>query len=141
MPRTERKEYLRTFNRQWRLKRVVRMHELLGGKCAVCGAVAPLEVHHKDPAQKSFDPKSQLYAWSRALEELKKCELLCDVCHQDKHGRAQHGSRGMYVRHKCRCELCVQANSAYMRPYQASDKQLAYHREWRKKPKAGSHAR
>jgi hypothetical protein len=88
------------------------INEFLGGKCAGCGGFHNLEVHHKDRADKKFNPRAFLATWDRLVEELKKCELRCDSCHKVEHA-AQHGSLTMYISHKCRCELCREAQRAY----------------------------
>ena len=59
--------------------------EKLGGKCVKCGCTETLEFDHIDPSTKSFNiaagytkPKEVL------LEELAKCQLLCNKCHIEK---------------------------------------------------------
>lgn len=127
------KAYQRKYQREYRLKKIVRIHEHLGGKCAVCASTEGLDIHHKDPAQKSFDPGSKGYAWSRIVEELEKCELLCVACHQDRHGRTTHGTTRMYQVYKCRCQLCVDAMRQWQREYQKSEAYKAWSREYKKR--------
>lgn len=96
-----------------------------GGKCAVCGSTENLEVDHKDPAQKEYDP---CVLWSLALDnpkrigELAKCWVLCRICHKAKtigeKRTAQHGGIRMY-RVGCRCKECRAANTRSQREYQA----------------------
>ena len=59
--------------------------ELLGGKCQSCSTEDNLCIDHIDPHTKSF-PISKMWsvAYSRFLEELKKCQLLCKRCHREK---------------------------------------------------------
>jgi hypothetical protein len=59
--------------------------EKLGGKCVECGCTETLEFDHIDPSTKSFNiaagytkPKEVL------LEEVAKCQLLCNKCHIEK---------------------------------------------------------
>lgn len=59
--------------------------EKLGGKCVECGCAETLEFDHIDPSTKSFNiaagyskPKEVL------LEEVAKCQLLCNKCHIEK---------------------------------------------------------
>ena len=59
--------------------------EKLGGKCVECGCTEALEFDHIDPSTKSFNiasgytkPKDIL------LEEVAKCQLLCNKCHVEK---------------------------------------------------------
>jgi hypothetical protein len=59
--------------------------EKLGGKCVECGCTDSLEFDHIDPSTKSFNiaagytkPKEVL------LEEVAKCQLLCNKCHIEK---------------------------------------------------------
>ena len=59
--------------------------EKLGGKCVECGCTETLEFDHIDPSTKSFNiaagytkPKEVL------LEEVAKCQLLCQKCHIKK---------------------------------------------------------
>jgi len=56
----------------------------LGGKCAGCGTTDDLDVHHKNPAEKSFAvSKFWSIAWERLVLELSKCELRCrNDCHK-----------------------------------------------------------
>lgn len=96
---------------------------VLGGKCAVCGSTESLEIDHIDPTTKSFTVTQMLRAPKDLLDkELAKCQLLCKDHHQDKTGRASHGTGGMYRHHKCRCEPCKEANRQYVRDYRARQK-------------------
>ena len=58
---------------------------MLGGSCVVCGATEGLQIDHLDPDQKSFT-LGKLWSASqeRFLDELSKCQLLCDDCHKVK---------------------------------------------------------
>lgn len=58
---------------------------LLGNECKKCGGKENLEIDHIDRASKAF-PISKLWAVpeARFLEELNKCQLLCQPCHSFK---------------------------------------------------------
>lgn len=96
----------------------------LGGKCVRCGSTSELEIDHKDHTKKAFDiSKNFAIAWTRLVPELDKCQLLCNAHHLDKTAVDQpwtkspsnqpkgpiHGSAWTYFKHKCRCNLCVEA--------------------------------
>lgn len=126
------REQIKRNHLAFRLRRAQRIHDYLGGKCTVCGSTADLEVHHIDPAEKTFGPIEKLSPWAKIVEELKKCELLCTYCHKDKHA-ARHGSTRMYFL-GCRCILCREARSlAEKRYYKTSEKRRAYLRDWARK--------
>lgn len=90
--------------------------ELLGNACAYCGTAEVLEFDHVDPDTKSFNIGSHVgrYSKEKLIKELSKCQLLCEECHKDKTGRAEHGTRAKYVG-GCRCEACTEANTRYYR--------------------------
>lgn len=60
--------------------------ELLGGVCMVCGTHDYLDTHHRRGTEKLFSLAGH---WSRSWEtlvpELLKCDLLCRVCHIERH--------------------------------------------------------
>lgn len=58
--------------------------EILGGKCAKCGSTEKLEFDHIDPKTKLFGIKYATRNWEIVLEELKKCQLLCRMHHEEK---------------------------------------------------------
>ena len=63
--------------------RKLRMIEIKGGHCSICGydkCIAALHFHHRIPSQKSFELDSRNISnrtWSVILAELEKCDLLC----------------------------------------------------------------
>ena len=78
----ERADYVRRWHRDMRRRR---REEYLSDKCCVrCGAgyIGILEIHHRDPNQK-IDHR-HIWHWKekRRMEELAKCEVLCDTCHK-----------------------------------------------------------
>lgn len=113
----------------------------LGGRCAQCGAADGLEIDHADRHSKAFDISKKLKSMKLSLlmEEVTKCQLLCETCHAQKSIRERgltprkgvHGTLVMYVNHKCRCELCRAANAEYCRGYKR--KKFGY----KEKPRTG----
>lgn len=79
-------EYMREYLRRRYHERHAQAIEILGGRCAICGSRDDLQIDHINNSHKSFDVADRLaqYAWSRIVEELKKCQLLCFWCHVDK---------------------------------------------------------
>lgn len=73
------------------LKRKIRLIEMFGGKCQICGYnanVSALHFHHTDPLLKSFKLDMRVLSnrtWEVIVEEAKKCELLCSNCHAEQH--------------------------------------------------------
>lgn len=76
----------REYNRQWRTKRRQGWIDE-NGPCQKCGSTENLEVDHIDRKTKRISPT---YLWSLSLtnpvriEELLKCQVLCESCHQTK---------------------------------------------------------
>ena len=103
--------------------------DLLGGVCVDCGSTHQLEFDHDDRILKSFDvSKSYSKNYEDLKKEILKCKLRCKKCHkrktQDVDGlKAEHGKYSMYRHHKCRCELCKEANREQ-------------HKSWRQKRRA-----
>lgn len=59
-----------------------------GGKCIRCGysrCLKALEFHHLDPSQKDFTISNDHFKLKEAIEESKKCILLCSNCHKEFH--------------------------------------------------------
>jgi len=61
----------------------------LGGKCERCGwsgEIAGFEFHHKNKEEKDFNIGMVANKrWELIKKELKKCELLCSICHRIEH--------------------------------------------------------
>lgn len=77
-------EQKRAYQREWiRKRRQAWINE--NGPCIDCGSYDNLEVDHKDPKEKNFDPSG---VWSRKAEirlaELLKCVVRCNPCHIKK---------------------------------------------------------
>lgn len=78
----------------------------LGGRCVRCGSEDDLEFDHVDPSKKSYSLMGRWsHGWEANLEELNKCQLLCESCHKDKHA-PRHGTISMYRNRRCRCDEC-----------------------------------
>lgn len=102
-------EAKREANRARYRKRRAEMIEFLGGSCVVCGSVIDLEIHHRNPAEKTFDVSERHASpWPVLEAELMKCELRCRTHHHAEHATA-HGRWRMYIL-GCRCDACVMAN-------------------------------
>ena len=105
-PETRRRAYEKMLNRRKQWFESV-------GNCKICGSSERLEVHHRDPSVKV---SHNVWSWeeSRMLEELAKCDPLCNRCHlaeTKKYLSVEHlhGTFGKYMR-GCRCEDCTTAN-------------------------------
>lgn len=72
-----------------RLERKITLIRLLGGSCNKCGyarSAAALDFHHRNPNEKKYTVSRLLYHakdFDKALEEVKKCDLLCANCHRE----------------------------------------------------------
>lgn len=88
----EQKRYQRGIQRRHQKK--LELINLLDGKCVRCGLepsskwpVTCFEFHHTDPSEKethiaNFINRGQ---WTKALNEIKKCTVLCANCHRVEH--------------------------------------------------------
>lgn len=63
-----------------------------GGSCARCGYnrdIRALQLHHRNPEEKSFEISDYGYFTIRPMEEYykeaDKCDLLCANCHIEEH--------------------------------------------------------
>ena len=122
-------EYMADYMLQRYHERRKRAIALLGGKCVRCARTQDLEFDHKDPDSKEFDIFS---LWScaedRFLDELSKCQLLCEKCHSTKStlergqtpARGTHGTLSAY--RYCHCVLCRAAKSKHSKEYQSKKK-------------------
>jgi hypothetical protein len=77
--------------KRWRENTKARLVEGLGGKCAICSYSKcndALEFHHIDPNEKDFGlggARADIKNWNKLVEEVKKCILLCSICHREVH--------------------------------------------------------
>lgn len=93
----------------------------LGAECARCQSDEGLHFDHIDPATKIKEISQAIIAgwsWVKLVDELDKCQLLCQPCHLEKSRSEgslcqpsnkildpQHGTARMYA-DRCRCTLC-----------------------------------
>ena len=71
-------------NRQRKIDAV----KLLGGRCQDCGGEyypCVYDFHHIDGIKDMNPSKALTKSWDNAVEELKKCVLLCANCHRMRH--------------------------------------------------------
>jgi hypothetical protein len=75
----------------WRKATKARIVESFGGKCAICGYNSchdAFDLHHIDPSKKDFALgaiRSSARSWTKIVNELRKCVLLCCRCHRELH--------------------------------------------------------
>lgn len=65
-----------------------KIKQYLGGKCIRCGydkCIKALEFHHIDPSKKDFTISNDQFRLLDAVEEIKKCILVCSNCHKEFH--------------------------------------------------------
>lgn len=66
--------------------------ELLGGKCQICGYCKcndALDFHHiGDDKEFNIGQAIPRWKWSRVVDELKKCVLLCANCHRELYSKS-----------------------------------------------------
>lgn len=88
----QRREYMRGYY----AKRLEEAKAVLGGGCVECGATDDLEFDHIDPQDKNHAiTKMLMWAKAKWLEELEKCQLLCQGCHARK--TSEHIKQGLIV--------------------------------------------
>jgi transposase len=73
---------------RWRRRAKLRLIEAAGGRCILCSYnkhPAALHFHHLDPTQKRYTLSRAGHTrnFAEALEEAKKCVLLCANCHAE----------------------------------------------------------
>lgn len=67
---------------------LAKIKQAYGGTCQRCGyhtCIQALEFHHLDPAKKDFTISNDHFRLSEAVQEVKKCILLCSNCHKELH--------------------------------------------------------
>ena len=77
--------------KEWRKKQKARAVEAMGGECVCCGydkCLKAMDFHHLDPSCKEFTVSSKIRSWTRIVEELRKCVLVCCRCHTEVHAGA-----------------------------------------------------
>lgn len=122
-------EYHRAYNIRRYHKKFAECIQILGGKCNKCGVARVLQLDHVDPSTKSFDisGKMLVFSWTRILDELRKCQLLCVTCHKEKtiaEQSVEHGG-GVSGKRNCKCDLCRTLKNSYMLEYKRRRRQAA----------------
>ena len=87
--------------------------------CYQCGErienVENLSIEHTKPWLDSDDPVGLYFD----LDNIAFSHLSCNASNGRRHRgprvTTEHGSRAMYVRHKCRCKPCRDGNAEYIR--------------------------
>lgn len=67
---------------------LAKIKQARGGKCIRCGydkCLKALEFHHIDPSKKDFTISNDHFKLQEAVEETKKCILICSNCHKEFH--------------------------------------------------------
>lgn len=67
---------------------LAKIKEKRGGKCVRCGydkCIKALEFHHLDPSKKDFTISNDHFKLIDAINESKKCILICSNCHKELH--------------------------------------------------------
>ena len=67
---------------------LAKLKKIKGGKCEKCGyntCMKALEFHHLDPSKKDFTISNDHFRLIDAVNESKKCILLCSNCHKELH--------------------------------------------------------
>lgn len=67
---------------------VAKLKEIYRGKCIKCGydkCLSALDFHHRDPNLKDFGISDDNMRLKEAVEEVKKCILICSNCHRELH--------------------------------------------------------
>jgi len=85
-------EYLKPIRNRRRIK----LLQLAGNKCSVCGydkCLQALEFHHKNKKEKKFSLSGialTSHTWQEILNELLKCDLLCANGHAEVEAGMSH---------------------------------------------------
>jgi len=75
--------------RRYSIRSKQRAVDFFGGKCQRCGyskSICALTFHHRNPEEKESDIGAlNRRTWSKIVNELNKCDLLCFNCHMEVH--------------------------------------------------------
>lgn len=104
----------------------IRAINILGGKCIKCNDenIFHLCFHHREKEEKEEKiQKMKTIRWSKILSEIKKCDLLCENCHQELHDQNIEGwtrtNKRIYLEYKRQeCEICK---------YKKNQQSLSFH--------------
>lgn len=123
------RQYMKDYMLRRYHERRARAIEKLGGKCK-CGREDGLQFDHIDPQSKSFTiAKLSSVKEEKFWEEVDKCQLLCEDCHNKKtlhdlgreSAKNKHGTLSSF--RYCKCSECKAAKAAYMKEYKKNKKQ------------------
>lgn len=80
MPYKDKKKQLE-YQKNWMRKR--REEHFKDKHCVKCGSIEKLELDHINPEEKI---SHNIWSWSKERREveLKKCQILCNKCHEEK---------------------------------------------------------
>lgn len=115
-------QYHKEYNKRRYDDRIKLAREILGNKCAFCESPEKLHVDHIAPIEKKYDiAYTTRLSMEKFLDELKKCQLLCDSCHSFKTAVqnfrvVDHGG-GISGKKNCSCILCKAKMKEYMKNY------------------------
>lgn len=97
------------------------------GPCRRCWTTVNLTIHHVNPEEKE---SNRIWSWSqeRRDDELKKCTVLCEVCHKlvTKYwyrSKLKDGTESMY-QSGCRCIACRDAHRVFRNEERADKKSI-----------------
>lgn len=98
----------------------------IGTQCKFCDSSKNLQIDHVNPQDKCFSicKNWDIRTPEEVIEELRKCQPLCQPCHGKKSGQESskrlskdreqcHGTYSQYNNFSCRCEPCKQAYQKY----------------------------
>lgn len=119
-------EYMNNYMKKRYKERKIFCLNFLGGECVNCGETRYefLQFDHiVRNSKEEVISNMMLWAKKRLIEELKKCQILCEKCHQEKtliesgkkDARKNHGTISSY--RYCKCELCKKAKSLSNKKY------------------------
>jgi len=116
--REEKNAYHAAYNLARYYRRRAEAIRILGDKCQGCGATDKLELDHINRETKRSEVSKLLtWSWTKILEELQHCQVLCKRCHEEKTKRelgVPHGG-GVSGKKNCKCEPCRERKNEYMR--------------------------
>jgi hypothetical protein len=115
-------EYHRLYNKQRYDERITEAIKILGGKCKFCDSTQNLHIDHIAPVEKRYDIHyATRLSYNKFIEEVNKCQLLCDKCHGFKtaiqNGNIVGHGMGKTGKKNCKCSLCAEKKREYIREF------------------------
>jgi len=82
----KKEKWLKTLERKKQIRTYLQKYKTFFG-CKYCSENnhVCLEFHHKNPQDKKYAIGSALISWTKTLNELIKCEVVCSNCHKKLH--------------------------------------------------------